>query len=256
LHRGIDFRYRTPSVRSLSEEPFVMPRVTEAHEREVRERIVRASLRVFAEKGFDRATMQDVVRASGLSVGAIYTYFRSKDELILAGCDLITDQEIGELRERLAAIDGFRERIAAAVGFFFDQLDFEREDVGGPRLLVEAWAAADAEPAIREMLVRRRREVVGVTVALLQEGLARGEFPRWIDIGAVAAGFAALLDGVILEAIEEGAGYRRRDSERRVLAMLELLFAAAASERIPPIAAARPLPYPSARGREPGRAAS
>src|SRR5688500_17239313 len=87
-----------------------MPRLTPAHEQEVRERIVRASLRVFAEKGFHRATMQDVVRESGLSVGAIYTYFKSKDELILAGCDLITDQEMGELYRRLAAVEDFRER--------------------------------------------------------------------------------------------------------------------------------------------------
>ena len=54
-----------------------MPRVSARHEQEVRDRIVRAALAVFAEHGFHRATMQDIVRASGLSVGAIYTYFRS-----------------------------------------------------------------------------------------------------------------------------------------------------------------------------------
>ena len=81
-----------------------MPRVSAAHEQEVRDRIVRAATRVFAEHGFHRATMQDIVRESGLSVGAIYTYFKSKSDLILAGCDLITDQELGELRRRLSAI--------------------------------------------------------------------------------------------------------------------------------------------------------
>src|SRR4051812_36136463 len=105
-----------------------MPRVSAAHEQEVRDRIVRAATRVFAEHGFHRATMQDIVRESGLSVGAIYTYFKSKSELILAGCDLITDQELGELRRRLSTITDFRERVAAAVGFFFDNLDVERED--------------------------------------------------------------------------------------------------------------------------------
>ena len=89
-----------------------MPRVSAQHEQEVRERIVRAATRVFSERGFHRATMQDIVRASGLSVGAIYTYFRSKDELILAGCDLITDQEMTELARRVAPVEGFRERIA------------------------------------------------------------------------------------------------------------------------------------------------
>jgi AcrR family transcriptional regulator len=223
-----------------------MPRITAAREQEVRERIVRASLRVFAEKGFNRATMQDVVRESGLSVGAIYTYFKGKDELILAGCDLITDQEMGELTGRLASMNGFRERLVAAVGFYFDQLDFERSTSGGPRLLLEAWAAADSEPAIREMLQARRRDIVGVAVALLHEGVTSGVFPSWIEIGPLANGFAALLDGIGLEAMEEGAGYRRPEAERRVLSMLELVFAAATG-RQERLVAADPRPYVSVR---------
>jgi AcrR family transcriptional regulator len=224
-----------------------MPKVTAAHEQEVRDRIVRASLRVFAEKGFHRATMQDVVRESGLSVGAIYTWFGGKDELIRAGCDFITDQEMGELAARLEGVEGFRQRLATAIGFYFDQLDFDRAVSGGPRLLLEAWAAAETEPAIREMLQRRRREVVGAAVAMLHEGVARGEMPSWIEIGPLAEGFGALLDGVGLLAMEEGAGYRRADAERRVLAMIELLFAARAAERPARVEPVAPRPYASLR---------
>jgi hypothetical protein len=161
---------------------------------------------------------------------------------------------MGELRARLATVGPFRDKVSAAVGFFFDQLDFERETAGGPRLLIEAWAAADAEPAIREMLVRRRREIVSLTVALLQAGLAARELPAWIDIEVVATAIAALLDGIVLEAVEEGAGYRRRESERRVLAMLEILFAAAASRAAESLRPAAPRAYPSAR--LPGRRAA
>ena len=208
-----------------------MPRVSAQHEQEVRERIVRAATRVFSERGFHRATMQDIVRASGLSVGAIYTYFKSKDELILAGCDLITDQEMGELARRLGSIEDFRERIAVAVGLIFDQMEIESGDLGSIRQLSLAWAEADTSPAIREMLLRRRREIHGVAVALLQEGIARGEFPAWLDIDRVAAALGALLDGVIIQSIEEGAGYRRAESERRILSMLEILMAAAPQAR-------------------------
>src|SRR5262245_18288697 len=206
-----------------------MPRVTPAHEQEVRERIVRAATLVFSERGFHQATMQDIVRASGLSVGAIYTYFKSKDELILAGCDLITDQEMSELARRLTPVEGFRDRLRVAAGFVFDQIDVDPSDMTSPRLLALPWAEADTSPAIRGMLLRRRREIHRVTVALFQEGIARGEFPPWLDVEAVAGGIAALLDGVIIQSVEEGAGYRRSDAERRVLSMIELLLAAATS---------------------------
>jgi AcrR family transcriptional regulator len=206
-----------------------MPRVSPAHEQEVRERIVRAATRVFSERGFHQATMQDIVRASGLSVGAIYTYFKSKDELILAGCDLITDQEMTELARRLTPVEGFRDRLRIAAGYMFDQIDVDPSALTSPRLLALAWAEADTSPAIREMLLRRRREIHRVTLGLLQEGIARGDFPAWLEIDAVAAGLGALLDGVIIQSIEEGAGYRRSDAERRVLSMIELIIAAASA---------------------------
>jgi hypothetical protein len=124
----------------------------------------------------------------------------------------------------------------------FDQIDVQPSALTSPRLLALAWAEADTSPAIREMLLRRRREIHGVTLALLQEGIARGEFPAWLDIDAVAAGLGALLDGVIIQSIEEGAGYRRSVSERRVLAMVELLIASAsvpATERLEAVPAVR-----------------
>ena len=232
-----------------------MPRVSQEHEQAVRDRIVRAATAVFAEHGFHRATMQDIVRESGLSVGAIYTYFRSKSELILAGCDLISDLELGELRDRLANVDDYRQRVATALGFFFDQYETERQADGRAILLARAWAEVDADPAIREMLRRRRREIVTACALLLQEGVVRGELPGWLDVESVAHGVAALLDGVVLEATEDGPAYRREDAERRVLAYLEPLFAAAGSDRPASIEPVPARPYDSIRTATIGRPA-
>ena len=230
-----------------------MPRVTQQHEQEVRDRIVRAALQVFAEHGFHRATMQDIVRASGLSVGAIYTYFKSKSDLILAGCDLITDQELAQLADRLASVEGYRQRIAAAIGYWFDNLAVEQSGGGSGFLLLQAWAAIETDPAIREMLVRRRRETVTSIVMLLQEGVMRGELPPWLDVASIAHAISALLDGTLIEAAEEGAAYRRADHERRILALIETLLAAREASAPEAIAAAPARPYESVRAR---RAAS
>ena len=222
-----------------------MPRVSAQHEQAVRDRIVRAAIEVFAEHGFHRATMQDIVRKSGLSVGAIYTYFKSKSEIILAGCDLVTDQELGELRERLAPVTDYRERVATALGFFFDQFEEQRSGRGTSVLMTLAWAEVDADPAIREMVRRRRRDIVGPTALLLQEGVVRGELPPWLDVDRVAHAVAALLDGLTIEAIEDGPAYRREDAERRALAMLDLLFVAREAAPPTPLAPAQPQPYVS-----------
>jgi AcrR family transcriptional regulator len=226
-----------------------MPRVSQEHEQEVRDRIVRASLEAFAEHGFHRATMQDIVRASGLSVGAIYTYFKSKSDLILAGCDLITDQELAQLGERLAGVTDYRERLAAALGYWFDNLAVEQTDRGSGFLMLQAWAEVETDPAIRQMLTKRRHETTTAIVLVLQEGVTRGELPAWLDVASVAQALSALLDGMLIQAAEEGASYRRAEHERRALALFETLLAArdaAAPERITP---APPQAYESVRAR-------
>ena len=48
-----------------------------------RDQILGAALRVFAEKGFDRATNKDIARAAGITPGLIYHYFKSKKDVLL-----------------------------------------------------------------------------------------------------------------------------------------------------------------------------
>ena len=61
-----------------------MPKVSADHLEARRAQIVQAATRLFAERGFSRTTMAEVVAASGLSNGAVYHYFPSKSELVLA----------------------------------------------------------------------------------------------------------------------------------------------------------------------------
>ena len=97
------------------------------------------------------------------------------------------------------------------------------------------------------MLLRRRRETVTAVALVLQEGVMRGELPSWLDVPSVGHAIAALLDGVLIEASEDGAGYRRSDAERRVLALIETLLAATAAEAPQPIEPVPPRGYESAR---------
>jgi TetR/AcrR family transcriptional regulator, transcriptional repressor of aconitase len=59
-----------------------MPKVTNEHVEARRRQILSAALRCFAQQGFHRTTMQDIFREADLSPGAVYSYFKGKDELI------------------------------------------------------------------------------------------------------------------------------------------------------------------------------
>jgi AcrR family transcriptional regulator len=205
-----------------------VPRVTAAHEQEVRDRIIAAAVRVFSEKGYHSSTIADVCRESGLSVGAIYTYFASKEALFLQSCDLISARGLDELAQRLAGATTTAERLTTAISLYIETID-EYEGAPGQISLVQAWAEADREPGVREMLAARRERLVGAGQVLLHQGIASGELPSWLDVDAVTRGLLALLDGLLLQRIEAGDAYRPGDLRRRAGAIAELLLAAASA---------------------------
>lgn len=61
------------------------------------EKILDAAERLFAEKGYTRTTLQDVIDATGLSKGAVYHHFKSKEEIAAKVGDRIGTQITGEL---------------------------------------------------------------------------------------------------------------------------------------------------------------
>ena len=201
-----------------------MPRVSAAHEQEVRDRILDAAARVFAEKGYHSSTIADVVRESGLSVGAIYTYFSGKDELIRLTCDQLAARGLDELAARLATATTTAERLAIAIRLYVETID-EYDGAPGQVSLVQAWAEADREPGVREMLAGRRERLAGAGQLLLRQGVINGELPASLDVDAVTRGFLALLDGLMLQRIEAGDAYRPADLERRAAAIVDLLLA-------------------------------
>ena len=58
-----------------------------------RAQILEAATRVFAEKGFHRATTKDIARAAGIAEGTIYTYFASKADLLLGILSRLNETE-------------------------------------------------------------------------------------------------------------------------------------------------------------------
>ena len=194
-----------------------MPKISAEREEATRQSILRAARDTFVAKGFHEATTHDVARAAGLSVGSIYTYFASKDELIreciLAANKAENDAVLQDLRS-----DGSAEaRIRRAIAGWYR---FTVEAPGVPAFLAEAWAVASRKPLIRDMVARRHERIVAVATVVLQEGVAAGGLAPDLDVETTARALAALLDGVVLECISSGVPPTRTDVERRALLLI------------------------------------
>ena len=76
-----------------------MPRISDARRKAQREKIVHALLASVTEKGIADTSMADVIERSGLSAGAIYGYFASKDEILIAGARVVVQDRAADFAE-------------------------------------------------------------------------------------------------------------------------------------------------------------
>jgi AcrR family transcriptional regulator len=141
-------------------------RMTNAQERKAQERQARrrriqeAARTVFAERGYGGASIELIARAAQLSVGAIYLYFRSKEDLYVSLIEdalTVFDVEMGQVREQTEVGKRLRETWNILVRW-------SERDAEGPRIL-----RLLAQPAIRPQLSDEVVTAVSAGIARIQD---------------------------------------------------------------------------------------
>ena len=182
-----------------------------------REQIVEAATRVFAEKGFRRATTREVAREAGVSEGTIYNYFEDKDALLMAILDGLNETE--------RRAEHFGEGMATDFRGFLDEYLRRR--------MALIWENREVfRIVLSEMLVNTElrkayiRQVVAPTMGIAEENfrsrMEQGEIRR-IDASLAARSVAGAVLGVLVLGLlgDEEVG-ARPDEVARVLAGLLL----------------------------------
>jgi AcrR family transcriptional regulator len=121
--------------------------VSESADDPTRDRLLAAAAEVFAEKGYDRAGVQEIARRAGFTTGAIYGRFRGKADLLLAAIGSQSHDEFEELFAEYGT-KGKPLDILQTVGSHLVTDEFD----SGQALLLEAFVAARREPELAAML--------------------------------------------------------------------------------------------------------
>ncbi|MGK8525225.1 TetR/AcrR family transcriptional regulator [Nocardia asteroides] len=174
-----------------------MPRVSEEHLERRRQQILDAARRCFARKGFHETSMQDVFAESGLSAGAVYRYFKSKDELITAlatqtTVSLRVAMDLAINREPLPTPAELITMVAEEV--------VRRSGPDGPvRLAPQAWALALVHPEAAVMVRETMMAMRALWVTYAERMRDKGWLPEDADVDAVGKAIIGLLPGFILQ---------------------------------------------------------
>lgn len=140
---------------------------------ERRPQIVEAAIRVFTRKGYHKATMPEIAQEAGLSIGGIYWYFKSKDEIVTAIMARLFQHDLAALAILLnadaPAADRLRAFVAQYVAFYEAYVWLNPI---GVQVYAEATHAAAAQAFVQKYLGDYRQALA----TLIDQGIQRGEF--------------------------------------------------------------------------------
>ncbi len=168
-----------------------MPKVVPEYKEHAKKRILEAANAEFARKGYRKTTMSDIAKTLGVSKGAVYQYFSSKEALIGAVGDsfvesvIVNEFSVSRNEGLIKTTEGAFERILKSMPSWFPNLicDF----------LSEAHRDVNARQQVREM----DQMLVTAISAFWEERRDAGEVPPDVDTESIARGLVALQLGLM-----------------------------------------------------------
>lgn len=189
------------------------PKVSQAYKEERKAVILEGALHCFTEKGFQATTIDDIVRHLGISKGAIYSYFASKEEMYIQMADDKMNAMLENSTELFKSMPSAADQIRYMYGRFRSQSLNE----------LRKWMAFHLEfmlyAARQPQLTERWNEYAHKALVFIQDimdgGKQTGEFRSDLDSAAASRMFWSIRDGLALQYMLSGeeADYKRMVDE-------------------------------------------
>jgi AcrR family transcriptional regulator len=144
---------------------------------ETRERLFRAALKLFAEKGFAETTVEDITNAADVGKGTFFNYFPSKEHILIA----FSDMQIAKLH---AAIENMRQGHESIHDFLRNlSVRMTEEPAKSPEVIRAILQANLSSSSVRSLMREKHQRAEALLTELVQIAQDRGECRR--DLSAL-----------------------------------------------------------------------
>jgi AcrR family transcriptional regulator len=187
-----DYRAQMTSLHQTPLPDALPPSRRERRSAEIRERLFRSALRLFAQKGFAETTVEDITEAADVGKGTFFNYFPSKDHILLA----FSDMQLGKLEE---AVTGLR----ASPRPFRDFLEtlttrMTEEPLRNPGMIRALLQGYLSSTEVREVMVRKQVRAHQLHTQMVELGQERGEIRSDLPAAEIAHVFRQTIFGTLL----------------------------------------------------------
>jgi len=162
---------------------------------QTRGRVLAGAAKVFARRGYHRATVDEIASEAGFTIGALYSNFTGKEELFLALADRQVAQRVAEVAAMGDAAEGEEPSKNAA-----ERLRaFLERDPDWPLLFYEFWSLSVRNPELQGELAKRRDAIRDALAETLERVAKRNGFKLRFPAPVLATAIAASLNGLAFE---------------------------------------------------------
>lgn len=162
-----------------------------------RDRFIEVARQLFARKGVENTTMNDIASASSKGRRTIYTYFKSKTEIFNAVIDAETDKILSRLRMILTMQISPEEKLREYVSVRFDAM----KEIVGRNGSLRAGFFRDVRKVARAQKIISAKEIALLS-DILEEGIVSGSF-KINDVKKEAIIMIHALQGLVVPYIRE-----------------------------------------------------
>jgi AcrR family transcriptional regulator len=159
---------------------------------ETRERLFHAAMRMFAEKGFAEATVEDITNAADVGKGTFFNYFPSKEHILIA----FSDMQLGKLERFVEVARNGKGPMRAFFRTMSQQMT--SEPAKKPDVMRALLQANLSSVSVRELMRERNTRGERLLAEIVQIGQERGEFRRDVSALEMARVFRQMTFGTIL----------------------------------------------------------
>ena len=174
--------------------PTTAPKKRRSRE-ETRQKLLDSALQVFARNGYERATVDEIVREAGFSKGAFYVHFETKEDLFweMLHERIDAQQELFRLTldESLSVAENEHRILEQAFNMSTHPL--------GPALILEFTAHGMRNEKVREQLAKMYERWHSFVVETLERGRELGIVRKDLDVGLLASVLMALFEGSMIQ---------------------------------------------------------
>jgi AcrR family transcriptional regulator len=193
-----------------------------------RARILQTAAEAFAESGYADTTLAELIARSGMTKGAFYFYFPSKEQLALAVLEEKQRQWLEAVEQRVLAEPtaiGQLRALGPAI------VELHRADESAFSIY-RLTRDLNRMPEISDRVRERMNAWLQLVAGILERAQAEGEVPSWLDATALATILIAATDGLKdLSELLEPPGQSREGYERRMRELIALVEAALESKQ-------------------------